>query len=347
MTLLNSQKNARKNFTVKPIILILASPNDLHAMAVERHLQEMNAVVHYLRYEELLNSYRIALTFEGGTQSYTIQKQNNEPLDLSACASIWNRRPGQIVTDKFAVSWLEEMVKLETQATVQGMFASLPCLWVNHPRKDQACLQKLWQLKLAADLGMTIPKTLVTNDPELVESFFHDCGGEVVYKLIAENSNHAIPGYENPRGLSTLQLRQQDLAFLQQVQYAPHLFQKRIDKAFELRVTIVGQEIFCALIDSQSGQGKIDWRQDYSVKMEPHRLPETTARQSLELMRKLGLNYGALDYCVTPEGEHIFLEINCAGQFLWMEQRCKLPISLEIAKLLTRQEEPLVHPVSL
>ena len=38
------------------------------------------------------------------------------------------------------------------------------------------------------------------------------------------------------------------------------------------------------------------------------------------LMRELGLVFGCIDLIVTPEGEHVFLEINEMGQFLWVEQ---------------------------
>jgi len=34
----------------------------------------------------------------------------------------------------------------------------------------------------------------------------------------------------------------------------------------------------------------------------------------------LGLAFGCIDLIVTPEGEHIFLEVNEMGKFLWVEQ---------------------------
>jgi D-alanine-D-alanine ligase-like ATP-grasp enzyme len=71
-------------------------------------------------------------------------------------------------------------------------------------------------------------------------------------------------------------------------------------------------------------------------------LPEDIGNKCLDLMRKLGLNYGALDFCITPEGEHVFFEINCAGQYLWVEERTQMPISQELALLLTGKSPPLV-----
>ena len=54
------------------------------------------------------------------------------------------------------------------------------------------------------------------------------------------------------------------------------------------------------------------------------------------LQRRLGLVYGAIDMRRTAEGEHVFLEVNPAGQWLFVEERCGLPISQSVAGFLAR-----------
>jgi D-alanine-D-alanine ligase-like ATP-grasp enzyme len=54
----------------------------------------------------------------------------------------------------------------------------------------------------------------------------------------------------------------------------------------------------------------------------------------LRLMDYFNLNYGAADFIVTPEGRHVFLEVNPAGEFFWLEHRPGLPISAAIADVL-------------
>jgi len=55
----------------------------------------------------------------------------------------------------------------------------------------------------------------------------------------------------------------------------------------------------------------------------------------LHLMDYFGLNYGAVDMIVTPDNRHIFLEINPAGEFFWLEAyNPKFPISRAIADVL-------------
>ncbi|ATB42832.1 hypothetical protein CYFUS_008311 [Cystobacter fuscus] len=54
-----------------------------------------------------------------------------------------------------------------------------------------------------------------------------------------------------------------------------------------------------------------DWRREGVALLDawrPYTLPEPVHTRVLKLMDALGLNYGAFDFIVTPEGRHVFLE---------------------------------------
>jgi glutathione synthase/RimK-type ligase-like ATP-grasp enzyme len=48
-------------------------------------------------------------------------------------------------------------------------------------------------------------------------------------------------------------------------------------------------------------------------------------------MRRLGLIYGAIDLRLAKDGRYVFLEINPAGQFLYVEQQSSQPIAAALA----------------
>ncbi len=48
-------------------------------------------------------------------------------------------------------------------------------------------------------------------------------------------------------------------------------------------------------------------------------------------MDALGLVYGAIDMRLQPDGTYVFLEINPAGQFLFVESVTKQPIAHRLA----------------
>ena len=60
-------------------------------------------------------------------------------------------------------------------------------------------------------------------------------------------------------------------------------------------------------------------------------------------MRFIGLEYGALDFKLTPQGELFFFEINVGGQFLFSEMHANHPISESIANLLIKKAHNNVY----
>ena len=51
-------------------------------------------------------------------------------------------------------------------------------------------------------------------------------------------------------------------------------------------------------------------------------------------MTSLRLAYGAIDLRRTPEGDYVFLEINPAGQWIFVEEKTGQPMTDAMAKLL-------------
>ena len=118
------------------------------------------------------------------------------------------------------------------------------------------------------------------------------------------------------------------LKLIGRVRVTPCLFQKNIPKLFEVRTTVVGHRTFSAAIYSQENEEtRHDWRRGGTeLRMEPYDLPMDVSKMITKLTSALDLVYGAIDMIVTPEGEHVFLEINPSGQFGFVEQSTGLPI---------------------
>jgi glutathione synthase/RimK-type ligase-like ATP-grasp enzyme len=117
------------------------------------------------------------------------------------------------------------------------------------------------------------------------------------------------------------------------------IFQEYIPAGVDLRVTIVGSQVFCGAIHSQAGGYKADFRMEMDTsRIEPSSLPENVERCLLGLMKRLGLVYGAVDLRRTPSGEHVFLEVNTAGQWLFVEQATGQPIAQALAEALVAGE---------
>lgn len=206
---------------------------------------------------------------------------------------------------------------------------------------------KSLQLALARRVGLDVPRTLVSNDPQAVRAFAARTPAGIVTKMMASFAVHDEAGREHV--VFTNPVSEEDLADLEGLDLCPMTFQERLDKACELRVTVVGDRVMAASIDSGVlPRSRSDWRREGVALLDawkPYALPADVHAQTLALMDALGLNYGAFDFIVTPDGRHVFLEVNPNGEFMWLMHTPGLPIDEALADVLCDRAPRRLRPV--
>jgi len=275
-----------------------------------------------------------------GTERLTL-KAGAEEVDLSEVTALWHRRlhvagrlPREMDRQLLAAS------VGEARATVMGLLAALEVFRLDPEEHIRRAGHKQLQLRLARQLGLDTPRTLITNDPAAVREFAASCPAGLITKMMSSFAVYDAGGHE--RVVFTNEVTPADLADLEGLRLCPMTFQERVEKALELRVTVVGRRVFAASIDSQaSALAAHDWRRDglgLIDAWETYELPREVEGALLRLMDAFGLNYGAADFIRTPDGRHVFLEVNPSGEFFWLEHRPGLPISAALADLLLGRE---------
>lgn len=257
-------------------------------------------------------------------------------LDLREVSAVWYRRIwiGRRIPTTMEPQLRHASVQ-ESRMTIQGMIASLKAFHLDPLPNIRHAENKQLQLQVARELGLDTPRTLITNNPEAVREFVQQCESGLIAKML---SSFAIYESGQEKVVFTNPVAPEDLDNLNGLRFCPMTFQEKIPKALELRTTIVGKRVFTASIDSQSSErARHDWRRQGVALLDawkPYALPQDIEEKLLELMAYFGLTYGALDLILTPDGRHIFLEVNPVGEFFWLEQCPGLPISKAIADIL-------------
>jgi glutathione synthase/RimK-type ligase-like ATP-grasp enzyme len=187
---------------------------------------------------------------------------------------------------------------------------------------------KPFQLAVAKRLGLTTPRTLVTNDQTAASAFIQEIGLErTVYKVLVSD---AVCWRETRR------LRPEELVHLNCLRHAPAIFQEHVDGPLDIRATVVGNKVFAAAIDATATSYPQDYRMDLAnAVVRKYQLPDRVSGLLVRLCGELGLAYAAADFRVTPDGEHVFLELNPAGQWLFIEHSTGMPIGAALADLLS------------
>ncbi|HEV7672308.1 MAG TPA: hypothetical protein VGS22_27635 [Thermoanaerobaculia bacterium] len=262
-----------------------------------------------------------SLSLEEGAEKVAIDGLGLE-LEGPATA-IWVRRPRPPRLPEGVVDPRDrDFAQRENNIFVGSLQMSVgrEALWVNPPGSAGRANLRTEQLRTANAAGFAIPPTLCTNDPEEIRRFFRSYPNGVIYKSFFP------AGWSNETGVAmlfTALVSEEDLPEGPLLRAVPGIFQARIDKAFELRVTAVGNELVAVKIRSQEiASSLLDWRAAAEdVPMEPFDLPRPIVAACREVMARLGIVYGAFDLIVTPENDYVFLEVNEMGAFLWLEER--------------------------
>ncbi|WP_133740962.1 ATP-dependent carboxylate-amine ligase [Actinorugispora endophytica] len=255
-------------------------------------------------------------------------------LGFGSVRAVWYRRPGWPHLDRAdPVPGGGADRPHDWGMLLAALWERLDAFWLPAPPHVLRRIAKPLQLLRARDLGLDIPDTLVSTDPDAVLAFYERHNGNVVSKRIG----HLRPALSDDGFRYAEPFTRRDLRHAEAVRAAPVIFQEYVAKRLELRVTVVGEAVFTAAIHSQAAnRTRYDWRHydTASTPHRPHRLPDDVAARCVELVRSFGLAFGTLDLVLTPEGRHVFLEVNPNGQYLWIEHLTGLPISAAVAGLL-------------
>lgn len=321
------------DFPSRPVV-VLTQVDDPTADMVIRHLNAVDVPVVRLDPADFPRTLSLSARIGTGTHWEGRIATASRVFDPGSARALWLRRPGRYdfpamdaATAKYAVS--------QAEAGLGGILSAMhDCLYVNHPAAHQAASVKPVQLDAASRAGFAIPDTLITSDPADAREF---CAAQ--------------PSIHKPLGPSLWQPDEDSLFMVnvspvtdpavldESVGATAHLFQARVDKRHDIRLTVIGACMIPVVIDSG---GALDWRTTYdgnTYRVLPE-MPLDVERAVESFMAELQLVYAAFDFAVDRDGRWWFLEANTAGQFAWMEKPTGLPFTEIMADFLARTEHP-------
>ncbi|MDZ8263208.1 MvdD family ATP-grasp ribosomal peptide maturase [Nostoc sp. ChiQUE01b] len=279
----------------------------------------------------------IQLDIYYGSTKRVILSVDDQTLDLNEVSAVWYRRIaiGSKIPNSMDRQLRQASLK-ESRVSIEGMIASIKGFHLDPMPNIRRAENKQLQLQIAGDVGLDTPRTLTTNNPVAVKQFAQECQQGMITKMLSSFAIYDERGRE--KVVFTNPISSEDLDNLDGLRFCPMTFQEKIPKALELRTIIVGKRVLTAAVDSQAlDKARYDWRKQGIALLdawESYTLPEDVEEKLLKLMAEFRLNYGALDIILTPDGRHVFLEVNPVGEFFWLERCPGLPISQAIAEVL-------------
>lgn len=249
--------------------------------------------------------------------------------DLASVRALYHRRPSSYTPN--GDDQAARFIARENRRGLGGVLAALPCcLYVSHPQAIARAEYKPAQLAAATREGFNVPATLITSDPSHAKSFATE--QPTIYKPLHAGA-YEVNG--EPAGIWAAPVDPGGMD--DTVGRCAHLFQARIPKTSDVRAIVVGERVFCARITAPPGV--VDWRAEYrNLSYEPIPCPHDIQRALHRFLAGFGLNFGAFDFALSADDAWWFLECNPNGQWAWLEDAARLPITTAVADLLESGE---------
>ncbi len=297
-------------------ILILGNSQDIHAAQIHRALTETGCQVHYL--DSALFPQKLSLSWQPDNQQGELIFANGERVNLAEIHSVFWRTFSGVKIPSLNETYQQNLALNDSMSALRTLMQGTKIRWINSWQAYQFHKEKPLQLSKVKQSGVKIPDTLITNNPDAVIQF-------------SQRHNQAIfkPVYG---GAHTKLIRQEELD-LERISLAlrisPITLQEYISGT-NIRSYVIGKSVYSAEIRSPS----LDFRDDRQAQLIPVKIPDTIEKQCLKIAQALWLEWTAIDWRLTPEGEYVFLEANPSPMFIHFENQTNYPITDKLVQLL-------------
>ncbi len=304
-------------------ILIATYPEDIHATMVAAGLEARGHEAVLWQGADFPTRQQASITIgDGGEAAWEVSGPRLRMASDSAFDVIWHRRPviEPVLPDEMHPG---DRIVASRECSIfnrnlwQLIFPG--AFWINPLGSRQRSNAKLVQLQEALAAGLTVPPTLCSNDPGRIRAFLDRYAGRAIYKPFYPAQWRK---QEGSALTFTSTVCRNDLPEDEVLRLTPGIFQQRIAKRHELRLTYMGDLLVAAkLLSQEIPRARLDWKLAFAdLRVLPAEIPAEVDRACRRLLRRLGIVFACLDMIVTPEGDHVFVEVNEMGQFLWLEE---------------------------
>lgn len=304
----------------------------------------MDSKARVVLFNPLCGSHFIEITAGNHSEPYSscTVVVDGDRIAADAIKSVWYRwKPAVLSADEDLQGLIAKDFALkEWKSVIRSLASYLPdARWLNPLATSELLNCKPYQLRLAQQVGLTVPQTIITNNPTAVGKLFEQVDhGRVIFKSLT-------PLFLPPDKLlyTTEITKEFPSTSPASITRCPAIYQELVERKSDLRITVVGRAVFVARIASQildERKDRLDWRrcQDRDELYSVAQVSESFKERLLEFHEKAGLIFGAYDFLERGD-DIIFLECNPGGAWLWLEHSLGLNVSEHVARYLLGGDE--------
>jgi hypothetical protein len=233
---------------------------------------------------------------------------------------IWYRRPRPFSHSPSMAEMDQHFAEKEARRFTDCLYAALEllgCRCVNAPSASQTIGRKSTQLLVAQNSGLSVAKTIMGNNPLPIIHELGCAGPRLIYKGFLPHT------WENPKTGTVAIARTSEMLMPAKgtedvLTYAPGIYQTLIEKRYDVRVIVMGERMRAFMIRTGVLDGRIEAAQG-KAHTEEITVPLEVQTGIRKFMASAGIIFGCFDFAVDESEQWVFLEVNEAGQFLFLD----------------------------
>lgn len=316
------------------MILLATNQRDITTDFIVLELQK-RGITYFRLNTENIAQYKIDIDIHDGDFSISTDRGD---WSVDEFVGAYFRRPEQPLPPMKLAKPHADYVVDEWSAILRTLWNRLHSKWLNCPFAIQQAEDKPRQLIVAKAAGLNVPLTHFTNDFDLASKFFSSTPG--IAKPIRHSLLESIGLAEEEKVIFTNRIEKLSVDQRNSFSLAPVIVQAEVPKKYDIRVTVVDDNVFPVRIDSQSRPDTtVDWRTGSRTDLQHSKtdLPDDVRLACVAVVKSLGLKFAAIDLVEDVDGTFWFLEANPNGQWAWIERRTGHEISAAIVDVLVNK----------
>ena len=239
---------------IVPQILILASKFDITCDYIVACLRHRNAPYFRLNTEDFDQFAIVAFPDKPQVSLYT--ESFEVRLEQPSLKAVYFRRgvyPRAAFTPQHSAN--DQLARSHRSVFMRSFMVFDSCLWINHPVATYKAEHKAVQLATARTVGFEVPRTVITNHAFGIRSVARQ-DKKVAIKgidtVLARKDNIEMFGYTS--------LLETEFAKRAHLSTVPLVAQQALINKLDLRVTVVGDKVFCNSVQQDGNPIDGDWR---------------------------------------------------------------------------------------
>lgn len=218
----------------------------------------------------------------------------------------------------------EQLYRSQWSSFIRNLVIFEKAKWINHPKNTYQAENKIFQLQCAQNAGLLIPKTFVGN--VLPQNIIP------TKKYIVKSLDTALFYGKSQEYFTYTSVISGNELIDANIKEAPVILQEFLENKQDIRVTVIGNELFPVGITKNGENIYGDWRKNAkdTLQYKSETLPHDISSKIIKLMDKLGLLFGGVDLAFS-NGKYYFIEVNPTGEWGWLSSYSAIPLEKAIA----------------